>query len=151
MTERPSRFAILRRARRGRLGPGIVVMAGDDGPRLLKWPQVRARVDLGRTTVWRLRRADAFPDPVPISPHRVAWRECDITAWIERRCATIKPRPPSLEPRKPDRAAEARIATPPPPLSTPVRRKPDPPLRPPPKRARRARSLVAEGQLGFDF
>lgn len=125
-------------------------MAGDDGPRLLKWPQVRARVDLGRTTVWRLRRADDFPDPVPISPRRVAWRECDITAWIERRGAPAARRPPPQPPGPPERPAEVRVSPRPAP-ATPAGREPDPPQRTPPGPVRRLRSRVAEGQLGFDF
>jgi predicted DNA-binding transcriptional regulator AlpA len=125
-------------------------MVGDDGPRLLKWPQVRARVDLGRTTVWRLRRADDFPDPVPISPRRVAWRECDITAWIERRGEPAARRPPPPPPGPPVRPAEVRVSARPAP-ATPAGREPDPPQRTPPRPVRRLRSRVAEGQLGFDF
>ena len=53
--------------------------------RLLSWPEVRARVPLCRATIYRLRLAGLFPQPVRISPHRVAWRESDIEAWIVAR------------------------------------------------------------------
>jgi len=46
--------------------------------RFLGWRQVRDLTGLGRTTAWRMRCAGDFPQPVPISPGRVAWRERDI-------------------------------------------------------------------------
>ena len=49
--------------------------------RWLGWRQVHDLTGLGRTTAWRMRREGDFPDPVPISPGRVAWRERDIAAW----------------------------------------------------------------------
>ena len=53
--------------------------------RLLAWPMVHDRVDLSRTTVWRLIRTKAFPAPVRLSEGRVAWFEDDIEAWITAR------------------------------------------------------------------
>lgn len=60
-------------------------MAREDLDRFLGWRQVRELTGLGRTTAWRLRRAGDLPEPVPISPGRVAWRERDIVVWNERR------------------------------------------------------------------
>lgn len=37
------------------------------------------------TTIWRLRKCGAFPDPVSISPNRKMWRESEIDAWIAAR------------------------------------------------------------------
>ena len=37
------------------------------------------------TTIWRMRRAKQFPEPVSISPNRKAWRESDIEAWMNAR------------------------------------------------------------------
>ncbi len=53
---------------------------------LLSWPSVRERLGLSRATCYRLQRktgAGSFPRPIRLSPRRVAWRESDITAWIE--------------------------------------------------------------------
>ena len=46
---------------------------------------VHDRVDLSRTTVWRLIRTKAFPAPVRLSAGRVAWIEDDVEAWIAAR------------------------------------------------------------------
>ena len=62
-------------------------MAHEDLDRFLGWRQVRELTGLGRTTAWRLRRAGDFPEPVPISPGRVAWRERDIVVWNATRGA----------------------------------------------------------------
>jgi predicted DNA-binding transcriptional regulator AlpA len=40
---------------------------------------------MSTTTIWRMRRHKAFPEPVAISPNRKAWRESDIDAWIKAR------------------------------------------------------------------
>lgn len=53
--------------------------------RLLSWPDVRRRIPLSRATVWGMRRAGTFPNPVPISAGRVAWRESELTDWIDAR------------------------------------------------------------------
>ena len=37
------------------------------------------------TTIWRMRRAKQFPEPVSISPNRKAWRKSDITTWMKAR------------------------------------------------------------------
>jgi predicted DNA-binding transcriptional regulator AlpA len=37
------------------------------------------------TTLWRLRKRKAFPEPVAISPNRRMWRESEIDAWIAAR------------------------------------------------------------------
>lgn len=88
--------------------------------RFLGWRQVKALTGLGRTTAWRMRQAGDFPDPVPISPGRVAWRERDIAAWNESRGAAVAQRP-SLAARIPPRRDQERKApttvTPRPPLA----------------------------------
>lgn len=53
--------------------------------RLLSWTELRARVPLSRATIWGLRRIGKFPQPIQISPNRIAWRESDLTAWIAER------------------------------------------------------------------
>ena len=39
------------------------------------------------TTIWRMRRAKQFPEPVSISPNRKAWRKSEIEAWMNARAA----------------------------------------------------------------
>lgn len=75
--------------------------------RYLSWPTVRHITGLSRTTVWRLQRAGTFPRAAHISPGRVAWRESEVTAWLERQA----PRPPAdnrsrRQPRAPSNEAE---------------------------------------------
>lgn len=53
--------------------------------RLLSWRDVRNRVSLSRATVFALRRNKRFPQPVRVSPGRVAWKESDIARWIAER------------------------------------------------------------------
>jgi len=65
------------------LGAGLA----HDRDRLLNWAQVGQLTGLCRTTAWRMRRAGDFPQPVAISPGRVAWRGRDIIASIQSRGA----------------------------------------------------------------
>lgn len=121
-------------------------MAPDGGlDRFLSWRQVRDLTGLGRTTAWRLRRTGDFPDPVPISPGRVAWRQRDIAAWNESRGAVIPIRPAVSRPLASMKAplAESRALD----AHAIISEAPPTKLR----SARRARTAVAQGQLGFDF
>jgi prophage regulatory protein len=43
---------------------------------------------ISQPTIWRMRRAGTFPQPVNVSSNRIAWREADVIAWIESRAAT---------------------------------------------------------------
>ncbi|MFC7376917.1 helix-turn-helix transcriptional regulator [Brevundimonas sp. GCM10030266] len=126
-------------------------MAHEDGlERFLGWRQIRDLTGLGRTTAWRMRQAGDFPEPVSISPGRVAWRERDIVAWNESRGAPLHSRPPR-PPRAPARRPEDR--------SVPERVEPRPAIEDMSITEPRARTSgrkrktipVAEGQLGFDF
>lgn len=131
-------------------------MTHDPTDRLLGWAEVRTLIGLGRTTAWRLRQAGDFPEPVQLSPGRVAWRAREIAAWNESRSAHPQtPAPPA--------PARCRSAAPQrrPSQAAPVARRPEPestlpstPTQTPPTLAqpvRRRRPAVAEGQLGFDF
>jgi prophage regulatory protein len=61
--------------------------------RLISPEETKARVGLSNTTIWRERRAGRFPQPVRVSPGRVAWRESEITDWIatRQRAAALVP------------------------------------------------------------
>lgn len=131
-------------------------MTHDGGlERWLRWRQVRDLTGLGRTTAWRMRQDGDFPDPVPISPGRVAWRERDIAAWTATRGVDPVTRPrgrPRSAPRPGLGACEPNPA--PAPVDPPARQQP-PILRketaPRPRGSSRSRIAIAEGQLGFDF
>jgi prophage regulatory protein len=53
--------------------------------RLLRFPAVRERTGLSRSTIWRLERRGEFPKHHRIAPNIVAWRESDVSRWIELR------------------------------------------------------------------
>lgn len=53
--------------------------------RLVRLPEVRRRVGLGASTIYRYLAAGKFPRPVEIGGGRVAWYESDIDAWIASR------------------------------------------------------------------
>ncbi|TDV04709.1 helix-turn-helix transcriptional regulator [Paraburkholderia caballeronis] len=53
--------------------------------RLIRLREVRARVSLGASTVYRYLAAGKFPRPVDIGGGRVAWLESEVDAWIESR------------------------------------------------------------------
>ncbi|KFX64347.1 MULTISPECIES: helix-turn-helix transcriptional regulator [Paraburkholderia] len=53
--------------------------------RLIRLPEVRMRVSLGASTVYRYLAAGKFPRPVEIGGGRVAWYESEIDAWIASR------------------------------------------------------------------
>ena len=53
--------------------------------RILRLPEVLARVSLSRSTVWRLVRADQFPKPVKLGGRAVGWIEEEVDAWIASR------------------------------------------------------------------
>jgi prophage regulatory protein len=50
--------------------------------RFLRFPAVRARTGLSRSTIWRLEQEGAFPRHRRISRNAVAWVEDEITAWM---------------------------------------------------------------------
>ena len=50
--------------------------------KLLRFPDVRARTGLSRSTIWRLERRGDFPLHRRISPNAVAWLDEEVTAWI---------------------------------------------------------------------
>jgi len=72
--------------------------ATSDGPlgdtpraalRLLRFPAVRERTGLSRSTIWRLERRGAFPRHHRISANAVAWIEDDIANWIRSKVTAI--------------------------------------------------------------
>ena len=57
--------------------------------KLLRFPAVRERTGLSRSTIWRLERQGAFPRHHRISANAVGWIEDDIANWIRSKVAGI--------------------------------------------------------------
>jgi prophage regulatory protein len=53
--------------------------------RLLRRPEVERLVGMTRSTLYARIKDNAFPRPVRIGPRAVAWRQSEISAWIENR------------------------------------------------------------------
>lgn len=53
--------------------------------RLIRLGEVRLRVGLGTTTIYRYLARGEFPRPIAIGGGRVAWIEGEIDAWIAER------------------------------------------------------------------
>ena len=51
--------------------------------RLIRLPEVKHRVGLGRSTIYRWMSEGKFPKPVQLGGYAVAWGEEDIIAWVE--------------------------------------------------------------------
>ena len=52
---------------------------------MLRFPEVRKRSGLSRSTLWRMERAGTFPSRRQISRRAVGWVESEIDAWIASR------------------------------------------------------------------
>ncbi|HHT8972210.1 TPA: helix-turn-helix transcriptional regulator [Burkholderia cenocepacia] len=50
--------------------------------RLLRFPEVRARIGLSKTEIYRRIAAGTFPAGVRLGARAVAWRESAVEAWI---------------------------------------------------------------------
>lgn len=52
------------------------------GARLLRLSELRLRVGLGRSTIYRRIDEGTFPRPRSLGGRAVAWLESDVEAWI---------------------------------------------------------------------
>jgi len=55
--------------------------------RLLRLPEVKARVGLSRSSIYAGIDYGTFPPPIHIGQKAVAWVESDITDWINEKIA----------------------------------------------------------------
>ena len=53
--------------------------------KLLRRPEVEAVTGLSRSTLYDWMKRGEFPQPVKLGTRLVAWRESDVTAWLEAR------------------------------------------------------------------
>lgn len=57
--------------------------------RLIGFAEVKHRIGLSRSTVWRLEKLGQFPKSIRISSGRRAWLESDIDDWISSKASAI--------------------------------------------------------------
>ena len=69
----------------GGSAPAATVPGGPRCRRLLRFPAIRERTGLSRSTIWRLERRGAFPRHRRISANAVAWLEEEVELWIGQR------------------------------------------------------------------
>lgn len=53
--------------------------------KLLRANDVIKILGISLVTLWRMRRAGQFPEPVSISVRAVGWKEATIHEWVESR------------------------------------------------------------------
>lgn len=63
------------------------------GERLLRKPEVLARIGLGTTSLYAQIKAGRFPRSLSLGGRAVAWREQDVQNWIADRIAEAQARP----------------------------------------------------------
>ncbi len=56
-------------------------------PRLLRLPEVCARVGYKSSKVWELAKQGLFPQAVKLGPRVSAWREHEISEWVREHAA----------------------------------------------------------------
>ena len=66
-------------------GPAAAAPAITRFRRLLRFPAIRERTGLSRSTIWRLERRGAFPRHRRISANAVAGVEEEVELWIGQR------------------------------------------------------------------
>ena len=57
--------------------------------KLLRFPAVRERTGLSRSTIWRLERHGDFPQHRRISANAVAWVEGEVMGWIQSKIGDV--------------------------------------------------------------
>ena len=50
--------------------------------RLIRMPEFKARVGLGRSAIYKKFKDGTLPKPVSLVGWSIAWRESEIDAWI---------------------------------------------------------------------
>lgn len=58
--------------------------APEGSDRLLRLPEVRKRVGLGKTMIYELIAEGRFPRPYKITPSAARWSEREIERWINK-------------------------------------------------------------------
>jgi prophage regulatory protein len=56
---------------------------GDASDRLVKLDEVKHRVGLGKSMIYRLIQKGKFPAPYKVTPLASRWSDREVRAWIE--------------------------------------------------------------------
>ena len=59
--------------------------SSSDATVLLRESELRNRIKLSHSTIWRLVRAGNFPRPIQLSERAKGWRAADIETWLAER------------------------------------------------------------------
>lgn len=68
----------------------------DNTFRLLRLPEVKMTVGLGRSSIYRMVGEGNFPRPVHLSLRAVAWSSKDIENWVLDRVQSSSPAAPVI-------------------------------------------------------
>ena len=83
-------------------------MSGAANRRLLRLPEVKEKVGLSRTAIYKLIAEGQFPRQIPIGPRTVAWYHEDLERWIEERLNPPDPADPPSAASSPAAAANTQ-------------------------------------------
>jgi prophage regulatory protein len=64
--------------------------SGAEPRSLLRLPEVKRRVGLGRTSIYEAVARGDFPQPIKLSERAVAWPSDAVSRWIEARIAASR-------------------------------------------------------------
>lgn len=53
--------------------------------RIIREPEVRRRTGLSHASIFRMREAGQFPQPVKVGARATGWLEHEINAWLQSR------------------------------------------------------------------
>ena len=60
------------------------------GKRVLRLPEVIAKIGLSRASIYRLQEAGEFPSNIRLGRSAVGWVESELDAWIAERIAASR-------------------------------------------------------------
>lgn len=51
---------------------------------MIGWDELRQHyLPVSRTTAFKMIREGRFPEPIRLSPRRIAWRKSDVLEWLK--------------------------------------------------------------------
>lgn len=59
--------------------------------RLIRLPQVKAMVGLGRSSIYDRIKKDKFPRPIKLGERSSGWIEAEVQAWISEQIRASRP------------------------------------------------------------
>jgi len=58
--------------------------------RVLRKPELIAKVGLSDPSIWRRERKGQFPKRIPLGGHSVGWLESEVLEWLREKAADRK-------------------------------------------------------------